>query len=134
MVQEFINRVVFTLKIFFKLFDTYKKWIKAWLVIFSFEKSYSKCLFSIMSHEATNSTLAKFYLLHYTKNKSSHWELLCKKIVLGCVFVWEFELFWIIQLQMRQKSCTVESRDTLAKVSVLLKICLFAWDRRCSGF
>ena len=79
-----------------------------------------------MSHKTTNFTLAKFYLLHYTKNKSSHWELLCKKSVLGCVFVWEFELFWIIQLQVRQKSCTVESRDALAKVSVLLKICLFA--------
>ena len=49
--------------------------------------------------------------------ESSHWELLCKKDVLRCVFDWKFEVFWI-----------VKRRIALTKLGALLKICLFAWD------
>ena len=36
-----------------------------------------------------------------TRNKSSHWKLSRKNCVLRCVFVWEFEVFWIVQPQLR---------------------------------
>ena len=49
--------------------------------------------------------------------ESSHWELLCKKDVLRCVFDWKFEVFWI-----------VKRRIALTKLGALLKIYLFAWD------
>ena len=54
--------------------------------------------------------------------ESSYWELFCKKNVLKYVFDYEFEVFQI-----------VKSRDALAKLGVMLKICLFAWDTACSG-
>ena len=40
-----------------------------------------------------------------------------KKGILRCIFVWEFEAFWIVQ-----------SRGTLTKLGALLKVCLLAWD------
>ena len=46
--------------------------------------------------------------------ESSHWELLCKKDVLRCVFDWEFEMLWI-----------VKRRGALTILGALLKICLF---------
>ena len=35
------------------------------------------------------------------RNKSSHWKLSRKSYVLRCVFVWEFEVFWMVQPQLR---------------------------------
>ena len=39
--------------------------------------------------------------INQKKNKSSHWKLSRKKCVLRCVSVWEFEIFWIVQRQLR---------------------------------
>ena len=49
--------------------------------------------------------------------ESTYWALFCKKDVLRCVFDGEFEVLWI-----------VKRRNTLIKLSALLKIWLFAWD------
>ena len=46
-----------------------------------------------------------------------------KKGVLRCIFVWEFEAFWIVQ-----------RRGTLAKLGALLKLCLLAWDIDIDAF
>ena len=37
-------------------------------------------------------------------SESSHRELSCKKCVLKYAFVWDFEVFWIIQPQLRKKT------------------------------
>ena len=39
--------------------------------------------------------------INQKKNKSSHWKLSRKKCVLRCVSVWESEVFWIVQPQLR---------------------------------
>ena len=49
--------------------------------------------------------------------ESSHWELLCKKDVLKCVFDQELEVFWI-----------AKRRSALTKLGAMLKIFPFAWD------
>ena len=38
--KEFISRVLFILKLLFKLVDTYNKWSKGWLPIFAINKSF----------------------------------------------------------------------------------------------
>ena len=58
--------------------------------------------------------------------KSGHWDLFWKKRVLRCVFAGEFQVFWIVQHELRIRN-TVESGDKLGKLSVLLRIYLFAW-------
>ena len=65
--------------------------------------------------------MKKFFCFSLSKKitafESSHWELLCKKGVLRCVFAWENEVFW-----------TIQSQGTLTKLGALLKFCLLAWD------
>ena len=63
------------------------------------------------------------------KNESSHCELFCKNGVLRCA--WKFEVFW---MALENKSRSVESEDTLAKLGVLLKDVSLPGVLRCSGF
>ena len=43
-------------------------------------------------------------------NESRHWELFYKKGAMICVFAWEFEMFWIVQPQLRKRAvCSVKN-------------------------
>ena len=47
---------------------------------------------------------------------------------MSCVFAWKFEVFWVVQPQLRKKNCPVESGSMLAKLSILIKLYPFTWD------
>ena len=64
--------------------------------------------------------------LQFHWNESSHWKLFCEKCLLSCVFSWEWGALDSTS-SPENKSCSAESKKTLAKLGVLLKICLFAW-------
>ena len=47
-----------------------------------------------------------------SSSESSHRELFCKKCVLKYVFVWDFEVFWIIQPQLRKRAVLLKVEPT----------------------
>ena len=71
-IKEFINRVLFTFKLQFKLVDRYNKWSKAWLPIFSISKSYWnwKLLFSIIIGTISHNSAFIHHTISQSKQKN----------------------------------------------------------------
>ena len=107
--------------------------------------------FNCIKHRRGMKTVSLFaFLKRELTFKSSHWELFCKKGVLMCFFVSEFEVFWIVQSRgsLNKIRCSFKTlpfcvgywRDLdynwranskhPGELGILVKIYIFSWDNR----